>query len=512
MFENSLFHRINGKRIVVFGVGIIQADLVGLLNLDISYYVCDMVETTGDVMLENAPLYGSEYLLTERRNDIYIIICENDESYAHRKLESMGFIEGEQFCFGDDLLFEYAHTHRLPKPTRIWGTGATFQYHINDVSPFLGDIRSFILSDVSDSDTEFQGRPVTSFNDFIANNDDFILVCSIYYKDIGSQLITRDFLPGRRCINIRTLVKLIRFASFSNTLYEFDNRSKQAENMVVVLAGYKPLVYESVFLRLKKYVPSDFDVVVVTSGKVVGELKDICARYNWSYASTQRNNVSLALNLAILLFPQCKKIWKIDEDIFVTKGCFEAMAKTYNYIEQNTRYEIGFVTPLLNVNGYGYVRLLELMKADDAWERKFGELRYTDCYTHHVAIHDSPEAAMFMWGKENPALANLDAVADKLTALPFSYSICPIRYSIGFILFSRQDWIRMEMFPVTEKMNLGADEEHICRFCLMHARVIGVAENAVAGHLSYGPQHQAMEKFYKEHNSAFLLAGDANDL
>jgi len=489
----------------MFGTGIIQADLIGLLGLSISYYVCDMVEMTGDVMLEDVPLYGSDHLLTENRNDLFIIICENDESYANRKLESMGFNEGQHFCFGEDLLFEYAHNYELPKPTRIWGTGATFQYHIDDVAPFLGDIRSYILSDASGSEPKFQGKPVSSFSEFDPEGDDFILVCSIYYKDIGTQLKNCGFAPGKSCINIRTLVKLIRFSNFSNTLYEFDDRSKQSENMVVILAGYKPLVYESVFPRLKKYIPPDYDVVLVTSGKLDEGLKTMCERYDWSYISTQRNNVSLALNLAILMFPQCKKIWKIDEDIFVTEGCFEAMDKTYRHIEQNTRYEIGFVTSLLNVNGYGYVRLLELMGADDAWESKFGELRYTDCYTHHVAIHDSPEAAMFMWGENNPALADIDVVASKLGFMPFSYSICPVRYSIGLILFARQDWIRMEMFPVTDKMNLGADEEHICRFCLMHARVMGVAENAVAGHLSYGPQHKAMEQYYQANTDKFIL-------
>ena len=503
--NKKYFDRLHGKRIAMFGIGIMQADLIGLLKISISYYVCDMVEENGDVMLENAPLHSSEYLLTDNRDDLFVIISNNDEDYAQRKLESMGFVEGIQFCFGVDLLFEYACNNKFHKPTRIWGTGPTFQYHYDDVIPFLNDIRSYILSDISGEDTEFQGRHVEAFSNFNADEDDFILVCSLHYKDIGFQLKNRGFFPGINCINIKTFVKLIKFANFTETLYEFDNRSRQSQNIVIILSGYKPLLYESVFPRLKKYIPSNFDVVVVTSGKTVNALRHMCAEYEWSYISTLRNNVSLALNIAIMLFSQSKMIWKIDEDIFVTQDCFELMAETYHHIEHNTRYEVGFVTPILNVNGYGYVRLLELMNSVKNWEKYFGELKYTDCYTHHAAIHDSSNAAMFMWGKDNQSLQDIDYLAEKLRKLPFSYSLCPIRYSIGFILFSRHSWIRMELFPVTDKMNLGSDEEHICNFCLMSAHVIGVAENAIAGHLSYGPQHKTMEQFYRDNKQMFLL-------
>jgi hypothetical protein len=508
---DSIYGKIKNKRIAVFGVGIMQADLLGLFKFErLQYYICDMVETTGDVMLLDMPCYNSEHLLTENREDLFIIICENDESYAHRKLESMGFVEGKQFCFGEDILFEYAYQRVLPRITRIWGVAGTLAYHREELMPFVHDVRSYIVSSMNDVSPVYKGLPVSSFDDYKGGKDDFILVCSIYYKEIGKQLIKSGLLPGRDFLHVRTFVKLIKYAAFSDSRFQFENRAKQSENLLIILSGYKSLVWESVFPRLRKYVPADFDVVVITSGRVNEELKEMCSAHNWSYVSTERNNVSLAVNLGILLFPEAKYIWKIDEDIIVTEGCFEAMVKTYRHLQQNSRYEIGFVTPLLNVNGYGYVPLLELTNSVGTWERKFGELRVTDCYTHHVAIHDSPEAAMFMWGEGNPALCSLDTVAEELSNIPFRYSICPVRYSIGFIMFSRQDWIRMEMFPVTEKMNLGADEEHICQFCLMHARVIAVAENAVAGHLSYGPQHKAMEDFYRQNRQLFLLRDSGN--
>ena len=50
--------------------------------------------------------------------------------------------------------------------------------------------------------------------------------------------------------------------------------------------------------------------------------------------------------------------------------------------------------------------------------------------------------------------------------------------------------MKMGMFPVKQHMNLGADEEHICKFCMMHARVMAVAEEYNRWSSSYGPQHK----------------------
>lgn len=503
---NMIYEKIKDKRIVIFGVGIIQADLLGIFEFkNLQYYVCDMVETTGDVMLEDMPCYHSNKLLEEDRENLYIIICENDESYASRRLEEMGFEEGNQFCFAEDILFEYAHGKVLPKITRVWGVGGTLSYHQEELEAYLGHVRSHIVSDMQGIETTYNGLPVSSFREYRGEEDEFILVCSIYYKDIGRQLLQRGLKIGKDFMNVRTFVKLIKYAAFSDTKYTFINRSRNAKNLLIVLSGYKPFVWESVFGRLKAYTPSDFDVLVMTSGKDSLEMRELCEKYNWSYVSTERNNVSMVLNLGISLFPEAHYIWKIDEDIIVTKNCFERMQETYQYLEKQTRYEVGFVSPILNVNGYGYVPLLEHLNLTNEWENKFGELRVTDCYTHHVAIHDAPEAALFMWGNECKELRNIDEISGKLDAMNFQYSICPVRYSIGFIMFSRQNWIRMEMFPVTSKQNLGADEEHLCKFCLMHARVMAVAENTIAGHLSYGPQHKVMEDYYKKNENLFLL-------
>ena len=56
------------------------------------------------------------------------------------------------------------------------------------------------------------------------------------------------------------------------------------------------------------------------------------------------------------------------------------------------------------------------------------------------------------------------------------------------ILFTRETWMDMGLFPITAGNNLGADEVHICFYCMMSGKAMVVAENAVAGHLGYGTQ------------------------
>ena len=317
-------------------------------------------------------------------------------------------------------------------------------------------------------------------------------------------------MAGKDFIHIYTLIALGNLATRISSEYQFEDRKRDEKELLVILAGYKEFVWESVFTRIKEYVPSNVDVCVVSSGLVNEQLRTMCEEYNWSYMSTKRNHVSLVINLAIWLHPAAQYIYKIDEDIFVTKGVFETLKDTYDKVEAYSKFEVGFVTPLIPLNGYGYVRALEIFGADSLWKEKFGELKFTDCYHHHKAIHDDEAVARFMWGEDNSEMDNLDEMAQKLQSMDFQYSICPIRYSIGFILFHRNNWIRMGMFPTPEHSNMGTDEIHICKFCLMQARTMVVAENTVVGHLSYGPQHKTMEKYYYDNKGKFLLPREKN--
>jgi|GEM_PF-387705 len=510
-----MYENIKDKRIVIWGMGILQIDIMELFRFKRLLYIINDFKCPS-VNVEYAPpgieMHHPERLQTEDRDNLFVLICSDDDDCAARCLESMGFVWGVNFGFGEDLLINPTLICSIKnKRVHLWGAGNTYAYHKQDIKEYLENIAGVIVSRLDGAVYTIDGFTVSEFSDTVIGKDDFIVVCSIYYGEIAELLCENGY--SGKFINIRTFVKMANLSTFASDNCEFDNRVKNSRELLVVLTGYKELVWDSVFPRMKKYVPEHFDVALITAGMVNDKIREICANYNWSYVGTEKNNVSLAVNTAISLHPEAEYIYKMDEDIFVTRGCFEAMHKTYEKIKNETRYEVGFVTPLIPVNGYGYVRLLEIFDNVSAWEERFGELIYTDCYKHHGTIHDSPEAALFMWGVENPDFEDIDTMAEILEKKEYKYSICPIRYSIGLILFKRRDWIRMGMFPVSKHENLGVDEVHICTYCMMSARVMAVTENTMVGHLHYGgPQREAMEEHYRSHRDKFLLKDNAPKL
>ena len=295
-------------------------------------------------------------------------------------------------------------------------------------------------------------------------------------------------------------------AEFVNTLcgprldgsYTFDDRSKGSDTMLIVLAGYKPDLWEAVFGRLRKFLPDGVDVCVATSGKSVERLRDLCSECGWSYLSTVRNNISYAQNTAIRLHASAKWIFKMDEDMFLTQGACEKLKRAYLAAPAKISAEVGFVAPLIPINGYGHVRILRRLGLESAWEKKFGRLMYTEGLNNHTSILKNPDAARFMWGDTDPRLRGIDALNDFFSADAGKVSVCPYRFSIGFLLFERSLWTDMGGFYEDPfGSGLGLDEEHICKHCMIFARAIVVAEDTVVGHFSYGPQTASMLQYMK---------------
>ncbi|MBQ3451999.1 MAG: hypothetical protein IJG32_07020, partial [Selenomonadaceae bacterium] len=112
----------------------------------------------------------------------------------------------------------------------------------------------------------------------------------------------------------------------------FIDRRKNSNYLLMILAGYKSFLYEDVFARVKAFTPKHFDVCVISSGLFDETLNKIAAENDWSYLSTIENNMPLIQNLTIMLHPQAKFIYKMDEDIFITEGVFDTLMKTANYV------------------------------------------------------------------------------------------------------------------------------------------------------------------------------------
>ena len=259
--------------------------------------------------------------------------------------------------------------------------------------------------------------------------------------------------------------------------YNFINRSKGKEKLLIVLAGYKQYLWDSVFSRIKKYASSDMDICVLTAGYANEELMNLCEKEDWSYLYTAQNKLALVQNFAIREHVNAQWIYKMDEDIFVTEGLFEELMDTYQLVENEKKYFIGFVAPVMNVNNYGYRRILEYLDCVEEYQEKFD-----DACVGRGAIFNNPKVAEYMWDKTLP----INNFAEKIHSRNEKYSICYHRYSIGCILISRDIWSAMGGFKNAPEGVLGIDEEHLCQWCMNSCKAIIIAERAYAGHFSYG--------------------------
>lgn len=329
-------------------------------------------------------------------------------------------------------------------------------------------------------------------------------VKSMLREAIGSTRSGGALLEARKYIHEKKLVKKTE----KPNQFEFIDRSMGSERLCIVLAGYKNALWKDVFSRLKAYLPEDFDVCILTSGLDNQELKDMCERNGWSYLSTRINQLSYIQNLSIELHPHAQWILKMDEDVFVTEGFFDSLFLTYNEVLDNSFYVPAFASPMLNVNCYSFLTLLRKTGLiDDFCRQGFGEIKLTDGLAHHVHILEDPAIARYLWGETQPVLADIDALQRRFLAEKSGYEICPYRFSIGCILFTRETWEDMEKFPIRHKIGLGDDETHIGFHAFFTGRVIVVDTNCIVGHLGYGPQTKEMLQFYEDHREIFALKG-----
>ena len=136
---------------------------------------------------------------------------------------------------------------------------------------------------------------------------------------------------------------------------------------------------------------------IVSYGIYSERLKEIAEKYGWSYISMKKNCVTLALNSAIKSFPSAEKIFKIDEDIFITEGFFEELPKAFENAKKD--YFPCFSAPLIPINGYGYRRILEKLNLAEKYTKLFEYPKISA--GSHMQIESNPDVAKFFWGKDN---------------------------------------------------------------------------------------------------------------
>lgn len=281
----------------------------------------------------------------------------------------------------------------------------------------------------------------------------------------------------------------------------FFDRQKNARVLLYILAGYKPFLYEDIFTRIKKFVPSFCEVCIVSSGLFDEKLFNIAKENDWSYLSTAQNNIPLAMNLVINLYDKAEFIFKMDEDIFVTQNCFRKLLETFDYVQTAERYNVGFVAPLIPINGYGHVRILEKLGLDAYYEKNFEKIIYGAQYNR--MIEKSPEVAKFFWSEGN-IMPSIDLMNAAFQIQKMEFRPCPVKFSIGFILFHKNLWKEMDGWSIPSTGSGGGiDEVQICSFCVKNSLGMIISENVVVGHLSFQQQNDAMKEYYLTHREKF---------
>lgn len=309
----------------------------------------------------------------------------------------------------------------------------------------------------------------------------------------------------------------------------FENRSKSKKVMCMILAGYKDIIFPTIIKRVQMFAPKYMDICICTSGKYVPKIARLCRENGWSYLSTKENDVNLVQNVAINNHPYAKYIFKIDEDIFITKDFFDNMLVSYAHSKFGTKtqkdafkylgisnvngkvvnpdfdiveYNPGAIAPLIPVNGYGNMRILRKLDLVGKYEELFGILPKFEAGVH-TEIEADPDVAKFFWG-EGGYVPSIDDINAKFSVDPLHENACPIRFSFGAIMYERELWINMGGFTVVPGKNrLGRDEEQFNAYCINASRPIMISENIVVGHLAFSGQNEEMLRYFDKNKEIF---------
>ena len=313
---------------------------------------------------------------------------------------------------------------------------------------------------------------------------------------LAAKMDARTALEGAKSLYSRARVEAGRRRRFGER-HSFEDRSRGAETMVLVIGGHKPQLWRYTLPRIARAAPADADVCLVTPGVDVPELRALAAEAGWSYLTTTGGHVSVAQNLAIRAHPRARMIHKIDEDMFVSDGFFSALSAGYERVAAEAEYQIGYCAPTINVNGFSFLEYVRELGIEDGWRERFGPpLR-----AHYgTPAQQDGEAAVWLWERGLP----VDEVSARFARRPFGYRIVPHRFSIGAILFERALWEKMSGFRRKEPApGLGEDEQHIAVECISQSRIIAVLDNVYAGHFGFGPQTATMLAAYGDRLEEF---------
>lgn len=291
--------------------------------------------------------------------------------------------------------------------------------------------------------------------------------------------------------------------------YTFVDRRKGAENLMLVLAGFQPFYWDVILARVKKaqeQFGEELDVCVCLPKGVDGafdKLKGKCEKYDWSLLDIHKDLLAQAQNTAIMLHPNAKWIFKIDEDIIVPPNFFSGLKHSYLNLEKDDSkyYDIGFMGPLINLNGCGTPVFLKSIGKVEDFDKKYGKFHVDGINFDHSPVHGSGDFATDVWKESMPFDSKASEIAEKNEG---STTICPSRFSIGAMLFTRYFWNHINGFQVGTIGAMGVEEIQVNNWCQTNFYGIYLANDVLCGHLGFFGQKKACREFFEEHKRELM--------
>ena len=279
------------------------------------------------------------------------------------------------------------------------------------------------------------------------------------------------------------------------------NNKKNYSNLLIIVAWYQEYLYDKVLSRVYNNMEDDIDVCIVTPWKKDETLIKYCKNFWRSYLYTKDNKLSLAQNIAIKLHNHAKFIYKMDEDIFITKWFFSNLKEKYNLAIKSSEYIPWAITPVLNINIFSYPFFLNSIWKKQEYERLFWSIKQEWCKEWNN-IWNSWEVAKYIRTNSLP----IDKVQEeffKEIDIQKKYITNSVRYSIWCFMFPRYIWENMGGFDVAFEWWLWKEEMQFLSYSVNESRPIILCENSLCWHFSFGPQKKEMKEFFEKNKDLF---------
>lgn len=404
----------------------------------------------------------------------------------------------------------------------IYGAG-NFLKESYDIIPDEWEIKA-----IADKNQELWGINIFGYKvispDDINNYDyDVVVIMSyIYSREIAKNLQDRGIDTWRiinggkfydkwdRGLHYIDITK--KYLRISRCKTVFENRKTNSNKLLYILIGYKEFLWKDTLNRVKAFCPKDIDVCLLSSGKYVQQLSDIAKTNGWSYFSTSVNNILDAQNLLLAVFSEKDMIFKMDEDVYVTRNCFSKLLSGYEYASKVGESKIGYISPLIPLNSSSYY-FLDEFNLKDSYKQHFNRNLLFGGDIASPDIRTNADFAKFYWSVGNVDVLNYQAEKKGKKRMRYVSG----RHAICFILFSREFYNSMGGFLPDELNGKGydwkdGDEFQIMQHCINFGFSGIILLDTVCGHFCYAAQEKDMIEYREKKSEYFEIQNIGDDV